>query len=445
MKFNPNIFKAYDIRGLSPQELNPPVAYAIGRALADHLPGGVVAVGWDMRADSRALAEAIISGLVKQDREVISLGLITSDMMYYAVGSLGLAGGAMVTASHNPGKYDGIKLTGEGVVPIGIDSGLLEIEQEIEADQYKKAVETGKVTQKNILNSWVEHAVKLSGDRFKSLKIGLDAGNGMAAILVPPLQQLTPLKIDGLFLELDGSFPNHLANPALPENTKDLQKLVVENNLDCGLAFDGDADRVFLIDERGNWISASKIGAILAKYFLHLDPGGTILGNVIVSNIVPDVVQQNGGKFIRTKVGHSFIKADMRDHNAIFACEASGHFYFRDNYFADSGLLAALTVLHIMSQAEKPLSALVAELNGSYFDSGEMNFDAKDKAATIGRVKAQFTDGQVSELDGLSVNFSDWWFNLRPSNTEPVLRLNVEATNQGLLEQKVNELTSLIK
>lgn len=445
MKFNPDIFKAYDIRGITPTELNPAVAHAIGQAFADFLPSGKVAVGRDMRTDSGELAKALIAGLVKQDREVIDMGQITSDMIYFAVGSMGLAGGAMITASHNASQYDGIKLTGKGVVPIGIDSGLLEIEGDIEHDHYKKVIESGSVTQKDITQTWVENTIKLSGDQFKPLKVGLDAGNGMAGILVPYLQKLTPLQIDGLYLKLDGSFPNHPANPLVEANTADLRKLVVEKGLDCGLAFDGDADRAFLVDEKGQLISASQMGAILATYFLQQSPGATILCNEVVSDIVPDTIEKLGGKVVRTRVGHSFIKEDMRRRGAVFACEHSGHFYFRDNYNADSGLIAALTMLHIISQSGKTLSELVSELHDPYVDSGEIDVPSTNKDIILKSVKEHFRDAKIDELDGVTLRYPDWWANVRPSNTEPALRVNVEARNRATLQQKTREVLGVIK
>ncbi len=445
MKFDPNIFKAYDIRGITPSELNPPVAHAIGQALADFLPAGQVAVGRDMRTDSSDLAEALIAGLARQDREVIDLSQVTSDMIYYAVGSMGLAGGAMITASHNPGQYDGIKLTGQGVVPIGIDSGLLTIEQEVEQDHYKKVAATGAVQQKDITEEWVKYAIKLSGNSFGPLKVGLDAGNGMAGMLVPYLQSLTPLQIDGLYLELDGTFPHHPANPLVEANTIDLRHLVQTKHLDCGLAFDGDGDRAFFCDETGTMLSGSVLGAILAKHFLTLHPGATILGNAAISNIVVDTVTQGGGQFVRTKVGHSYIKADMRRLSAVFACEHSGHFYFQDNYNADSGLIAVLTLLHILSTSGKTLSGLVAELHNPYVNSGEIDVAVSDKAVALGAVKHAFADGKMDELDGVTVRYPDWWFNLRPSNTEPLMRLNIEAKNRKTLEEKTAAVLATIK
>lgn len=444
MKFTESIFKAYDIRGKVPSELTHEVAKAVGRALADFLPEGRVAVGRDMRPDSEQLASSIADGLMAQGREVVDLGQITSDMMYFAVGSNDFAGGAMVTASHNPGEYNGIKLTGAGVTPIGEETGLLDIKSAIINDEYKISSENGSKTEMNILSDWLKHTLAFA-PHLKSLKIGIDAGNGMGGIVVPELQKDTSLEIHGLYLEPDGTFPNHPANPLVFENLKDLIDLVKKENLDCGIAFDGDGDRAFLVDENGEVVSGSVLGALLSEKFLSNNPGSTILYNAIASRVVADTIQEMGGKSYRTKVGHSFIKADMRKYDAVFACEHSGHFYFKDNYNADSGLIAALCALDIMSQTGKKLSELCRPLREAYSDSGEINFEASNKDEVIEAVSNKFSDGQQDRLDGLTVNYPDWWLNLRPSNTEPLLRLNIEAKNSELMRSKLSEITEIIK
>lgn len=445
MKFHKDIFKAYDIRGLTPTELNPQVAYAIGRAFADFVPAGKIAVGRDMRTDSGELADALIAGLIKQDREVIDLGQITSDMIYFAVGKLGLAGGAMITASHNPGQYDGIKLTSKGVVPIGIDSGLLTIEKEVESSHFKKLHEKGKIIQQNITQDWVRHCLEIVGGIDKPLHIGTDTGNGMAAIVLPYLQNLTPLQIESLFVELDGTFPNHVANPLIEANTKDLRKLVIDKNLACGIAFDGDGDRAFVVDNKGDLLSGSVLGAILAKDILEHNPGETILHNVICSDIVPGTIESFGGESVRTKVGHSFIKAEMKAHKALFACEHSGHFYFRDNYNADSGLIAALMLLKILCSTDKPLSEIAAPFKTIFANSPELNFEVKDLPETLKLLERRFGDGEQDHLDGLTVRYRDWWFNARPSNTEPYMRINIEARDVAVLQTKQRLITKILK
>lgn len=444
MKFAEDIFKAYDIRGVSNNELTAEVVHNIGRALADFLPEGEVAVGRDMRPDSAHLAQALIAGLITQGRQVKDINQCTSDMIYFAVGKYGLAGGAMVTASHNPGQYNGIKLTGKGVVPIGTDSGLEQIKQALREDKYNSASPGGKRLAHDILDDWTTHALKLAGPIEVPLKVGFDFGNGMAAIDLPALRTKTPLQIEALYTELDGTFPNHVANPLLPENMVDISDLVQEKKLDLGVAFDGDGDRAFLVDERGRTVPASLLGALLARATLEDHPGATILYNVITSNIVPETVSALHGHAQRTRVGHSFIKAQMRATGAELAVEHSGHFYFKDNYFADSGLIAALRAISIIGRSGQKLSELIAPF-ARYADSGEINIEVADKVATLKRVKEYYHSGQQDELDGLTVRYGAWWFNLRPSNTEPFLRLNVESGTEALTKEKTDELLALIK
>lgn len=443
MKFAENIFKAYDIRGVSGDELTAEVAHGVGRALADFLPEGQVTVGRDMRSDSAELAEALTAGLIQQGRQVLDIGLVSSDMVYFAVGKYNLAGGAMITASHNPGRYNGIKLTAEGVLPIGQDSGLGQIQVALTEDNYQSAKPGGKTIKKDITSEWVEHALRIAGP-IKPLKVGLDFGNGMAAIDLPLLKQKTPLTIKPLYTELDGTFPNHPANPLVRDNLTDLTRLVADKKLDLGVAFDGDGDRAFLIDETGEPVPASQLGALLAWVALQDNPGATVLCNVITSDIVSDVVHAAGGKAIRTRVGHSFIKAKMHETGALLAVEHSGHFYFKDNFCADSGLVAALKAMAIISQSPKKLSEITEPFK-RYADSGEINIESTDKEAAIQKVKGHYQDGRQDEFDGLTVRYAGWWFNLRPSNTEPYLRLNVESSSEALTREKTAELLELIK
>lgn len=444
MKIHEEIFKAYDIRGKARTELTAEVALAVGRALADILPAGEVAVGRDMRPDSAEFNEAIVQGLIMQGRNVVELGQITSDMIYFAIGHYGYAGGAMITASHSPGEYNGIKLTAKGVAPIGEETGLLDIKKAIVNDSFEKSLSRGNVSQKNILGDWVDHALKFAPN-LKSLRIGFDAGNGMAGIDVAELQKKTPLKISGLYLDPDGTFPNHPANPLESKNLRDLIALVKENDLDCGIAFDGDGDRAFMVDEHGEVVSGSVLGALLANHFLESNPGATILYNAITSRVIAETVERLGGKAIRTKVGHSFIKADMRKYDAVFACEHSGHYYFKDNYNADSGLIAALCVLNMMSTTGKGLAELCAPLRGVYCSSAEINFKVKDTDKAIEEVAAIFNDGKRDDLDGLTINHPEWWFNLRPSNTEPLLRLNIEARSQSEVDENLAKIEKILQ
>lgn len=444
MKFDEGIFKAYDVRGLTPEELSPKVATAIGRAFGDYLGEGPVAVGRDMRPDSGELADAIIAGLIKQGREVIDIGMVTSDMIYFAVGEYGLAGGAMVTASHNPGQYNGIKFTGEGVRPIGVESGLADIKRAVLEDDFKPVKQKGRVLDKNILGEWINHALRFGSTELGSLRVGIDTGNGMAGIVLPRLQELTSLDIRSLFVDLDGTFPNHPANPLDPANLVDIITLVKREGLDCGIAFDGDGDRAFFIDEKGEIVTGSQIGALLASTFLRENPGSTILHNAICSRIVPETIEKLGGKAIRTRVGHSYIKAKMREHKAIFACEHSGHFYYRDNFNADSGLITVIMTLSILSEAGKPLSELVAPYR-KYVNSGEINSRVANPSEVIKKLKAHYSDGVADTLDGLTVWYDDWWFNVRPSNTEPVVRLNVETKTKKDNQAKVDQLLAIIR
>jgi phosphomannomutase len=445
MKITESIFKAYDIRGISGEELTNELAEAVGRGLADYLPNeGPVAVGYDMRPDSFELASNVRAGLVKQGRDVIDIGCVASDMIYYAVGSLGTAGGAMVTASHNPGKYNGIKLCGEGARGISLDAGLSEIRDNIKADNFKEAAAEGKITEKNVMVGWVEHALTfVEADKLKPYHIAVDAGNGMGGAVVPHLEGKWPLTVEPMFFDLDGTFPNHLANPLVEENNRFLVAKIKEMGLDFGVAFDGDGDRAFLVDETGKVISGSITTAILADYFLKKNPGAAILYNANCSRVVKETIEAAGGKSYRTKIGHSFIKQDMRKYGAVFAGEHSGHYYFKDNWNADSGLIAAICAIGALSDSGMKLSELAAKYD-KYFVSGEINFEVEDKAAKIAELKEAFADGEADELDGLTVNYPEWWFIVRGSNTEPLLRLNVEATSQPVLDKNLAKLKEIL-
>ncbi len=445
------IFKAYDIRGLVPEELNKDTAKNIGRALADWLieecpetSDKPIVVGRDMRADSQELSEALIAGITRQGRDVVDIGQVTTDMIYFAVGHMQAAGGVVVTASHNPGAYNGMKLCREEARAIGIDSGLEDIKQRMEKDEFADSSESGAVSTENVMNDWVEHALSFVGDELRPLKIAVDAGNGMAGAVMPHVEQQTPLHITPLYFELDGSFPNHEANPMKEETMADLQRTVVEEQLDIGIAFDGDGDRMMLVDEKGVTVSGSVTCALLSEYFLGQHPGSTILHNAICSRVVPETIRENGGDPIITKVGHSFIKATMRKYDAPFGGEHSAHYYFRDNWSADSGLIAALIAIGIVSRSGKSLSDLVRVLRQRYVQSGEINLEVKDKQAAIERVAEHLSDGKQDRLDGLTVDYGSWWCNIRPSNTEPLIRLNIEAVDKATLKYHQQRLLSII-
>ncbi|HSX06283.1 MAG TPA: phosphomannomutase/phosphoglucomutase [Candidatus Saccharimonadia bacterium] len=443
-----NIFKAYDIRGEVGTELTPSVAESIGKAFADWLPEtGTVAVGRDMRPDSAELADALIAGLQAQGRTVINIGEVTSDMIYFAVGSLKLAGGAMVTASHNPGKYNGIKLCREEARPIGQDSGLFEIRDAIISGTYKpSAPQPGNIEQQDVSEDWITHVLSfIDVTRLNELNIAVDAGNGMAGKIFPELEPYVPWQVQELYFELDGTFPNHEANPLKFETLADLIACIKSQKLDGGIAFDGDGDRAFLVDETGTVLSGNVMNAMLAEYFLQKFPGSTILYDLRSSHAIPELIEANGGRVVRTRVGHSFIKQVMREQNAPFGGEISGHFYFRDNYYADSGLIAAVIGLYVAGLSGKKLSELRKQYT-KYPTISETNFEVANKDTVFARLKEAFKDAKQDELDGLTFEFSDGsWLNVRASNTEPVMRLNAEAKSQAELDRLVSKVTALIK
>jgi phosphomannomutase len=434
------IFKAYDIRGTVPDQLDESVAEAVGAAFVRLTGASAVVTVHDMRTSSPLLAEAFGHGAAGQGADVVSAGLGSTDMLYYASGSLDIPG-AMITASHNPAKYNGIKLCREGARPIGAATGLAELRTMAErgiplAPGAPARLRAGTVTPRDLLSGYAAYLrtlVDLSGIR--PLRVAVDAGNGMAGHTVPKVFEGLPIELMPLYFELDGTFPNHEANPIDPKNLVDLQRAVVSSRADIGLAFDGDADRCFVVDERGEIVSPSVLTALIAVAELAREPGATVIHNLITSRAVPEIVSAHGGTPVRTRVGHSFIKAEMAAAGAIFGGEHSGHFYFRDFWFADSGMLAALHVLAALGSQDGPLSPLLSKYS-RYRSSGEINSEVRDQAAATQRVRAAFggRDGVwTDELDGLTVGGGPWWFNLRPSNTEPLLRLNVEAPDEATL------------
>jgi phosphomannomutase len=445
-QFN-NIFKAYDVRGKVGSELNAETAKLIGQALAQWLPKeGSVAVGRDMRPDSAELANALIAGLQAQGRNVWDIGEVTSDMIYFAVGNFGLAGGAMITASHNPGEYNGIKFCREEAKPVGEETGLLEIRDLAVANTFTPAQTQCTLEHKDIVEDWITHVLSfITPQQLKPLHIAVDAGNGMAGKIFPELEPYVPFEVEELYFELDGTFPNHIANPLEPKNLVDLQKVLRDKHCDVGIAFDGDGDRAVLLDERGEPLTGTVMTALLAEYFLDKHPGATILYNAICGRAAVDAIERKGGKGVRTRVGHSFIKNDMRKEHAVFAGEHSGHYYFEDNFMADSGLIAAVIGLYILSQSKQPLSKLVEKYRSAYVQINETNFEVADKQAVINKITEAFNDQEQSTLDGLTVNFENAWFNVRPSNTEPLLRFNAEAKSKAELDQLVTKVTDLIQ
>jgi phosphomannomutase len=437
------IFKAYDIRGVYPDELDEATAERIGRAFVSFAESDGVIVGRDMRVSSPALAGAFIRGAVSAGAAVTDVGEVSTDALYFASGQLDLPG-AMFTASHNPGRYNGIKLCLERAAPVGEDSGLLEIKQLASKNEPTETA-AGSVRTKEVLADYAKHCLTfVDRSHMRPLRVAIDAGNGMAGKTVPLVFDSLPYEVVPLFFELDGTFPNHPANPIEPDNLVDLQRAVIENSCDLGIAYDGDADRMFLVDEKQALVSGSLTTALVADRLLKKHPGEKIIYNLICSWAVPEVIRENGGTPIRTRVGHSFIKEVMAETGAIFGGEHSGHYYFRDNFRADSGMIAALIVLEAMSEASQPLSELLQPFR-RYFDSGEINSEVEDQKGKIEELAQRYKDGKQDREDGLTVEFEDWWFNCRPSNTEPLLRLNLEAKTPRLRDEKVEEILSVIR
>ncbi|HYA99879.1 MAG TPA: phosphomannomutase/phosphoglucomutase [Ktedonobacteraceae bacterium] len=444
---DPAIFKAYDIRGIYGQDLTDEIAYRIGRAAAQYLNVSEIAVGRDMRLSSPQLAAALIRGITDQGVNAVDLGMTTTDELYFAVGKFNFSAGVMITASHNPGKYNGMKFCRAQAFPISLESGLADIRDLAISGNYAVPARKGQVIQKDVLDDFVQHALSfIDVSKIKPLKVVIDAGNGMAGLIMPRVFSHLPCELVPLYFDLDGSFPNHQASPIEPENMEDLQKKVREVGADLGAAFDGDADRMFPVDEKGNIVDGSMVTAIVSNSLLHKHPGSTILYNLIVSKSVPELVSSLGGTAVRTRVGHSYIKAEMRKLNAIYGGEHSGHFYFRDNWFADSGLIAFLITLELVSIEGKPLSELLKPLDKGV-RSGEINSVVNDVQGKLKALEEKFgKDAEsVDHLDGITVDYGDWWFNVRPSNTEPLLRLNVEANNLELMEQKRDAVLAVIR
>ncbi|HLB61485.1 MAG TPA: phosphomannomutase/phosphoglucomutase [Actinomycetota bacterium] len=438
------IFKAYDVRGVVPDDLDEDVARRIGAAFAEWSGARKILLGRDCRVSSPALAEAIAEGATGRGVDVVDLGLASTDLVYFASGSLDLPG-VMLTASHNPPEWNGIKFCLGGAAPVGQDTGLAEIRALAERRGAAPEPARGTVERRDLLDRYVDHVLSfVDGSAMRPLTVVADTANGMGGLVVPPVAERLPLKLVHLFPELDGTFPNHPADPIDEENQRDLKREVLANHADIGLAFDGDADRAFCVDERAEGVSGSLVTALVARAMLRRFPGAKIVYNLICSWAVREVIEENGGEPLRTRVGHSFIKQVMAESGAVFGGEHSGHYYFRENYGADSGLIAAVLVLGELSASRTVLSELLAPFR-RYHASGEINSRVDDQAGTIERLAREFSGGHRDLLDGLTVEFEDWWFNARPSNTEPLLRLNVEARTSELLAEKTQELLGLIR
>ncbi|GAA5614018.1 phosphomannomutase/phosphoglucomutase [Streptomyces platensis] len=445
------IVKAYDVRGVVPAQWDEPLAELFGAAFVEVTAADAIVIGHDMRPSSPGLSDAFARGAAARGADVTQIGLCSTDELYFASGSLGLPG-AMFTASHNPAQYNGIKMCRAGAAPVGQDTGLADIRARVERWSDEGApepvAEPGTITQRDVLGDYAAHLrglVDLSGIR--PLKVVVDAGNGMGGHTVPTVFAGLPLELDAMYFELDGSFPNHEANPLDPKNIVDLQARVRETGADLGLAFDGDADRCFVVDENGDPVSPSAITALVAARELAKHPGGTVIHNLITSWSVPEVVRENGGEPVRTRVGHSFIKEEMATTGAIFGGEHSAHYYFRDFWNADTGMLAAMHVLAALGGQQGPLSQLVAQYD-RYAASGEINSTVDDQTGRLAAIKTAYQgrDGvTLDELDGLTVTADNWWFNVRASNTEPLLRLNVEARDTATADRIRDEALAIIR
>jgi phosphomannomutase len=438
------IFKAYDVRGVVPDDLDADLARRIGAAFAEWTGAPAIVLGRDCRLSSPELGAAIAEGVTSRGVDVIDLGLASTDLLYYASGAQDRPG-VMLTASHNPKQYNGLKFCLAGAKPVGEETGLREIRAIVEEVERPAVPAPGTVRALDLLDAYVEHVLGFADvEAMRPMTVVADTANGMGGLVVPAVMARLPVTLHHLYPELDGTFPNHPADPIDPANQKDLKAAVLEHGADVGLAFDGDADRVFLIDEQAQDVSGSILTALVAEAMLRREPGAKIVHNLICSWTVPEVIREHGGVPVRTRVGHSFIKQIMAETGAIFGGEHSGHYYFRDNYRADSGLIAAVAALGELSSADVPLSALLAPLR-RYSASGEINSKVADQQAKMDELAVTLGDGRQDRLDGLTVEFDDWWCNVRPSNTEPLLRLNLEARTPELMEDKTAWMLSLIR
>jgi phosphomannomutase len=446
--FDPKVFKAYDVRGLYPDELDEAGAYAIGRAYVEEFEPRAIAVGRDMRLSSPSMAEAAIRGAADAGADVSDLGLVGTEMLYFAVGELGLDGGIMVTASHNPKEYTGMKIVRRGALPVGGDSGLPEIRTRAMSLKAKApSAKPGQVHEVDIWTRWVEAVLSfIDVDAVKPLHVVIDAANGMAGVMLPPVLERLPITAAPYFFEPDGSFPNHEPNPLLPENREFIVSKVLDDGADLGVAFDGDADRCFFVDDTGEFVPGDFVTALLAQAILEKEPGAKILYDVRASWAVPETIANAGGIPLVNRVGHAFFKHRMREEGAAFGGEVSGHYYFRDFSQADSGVIPFLLMLELVSKRGRKLSEILAPFRERYFITGELNTPVADVALKLQELKERFGgEGKVSHLDGLSVDAEDWHMNVRPSNTEPLLRLNLEALSPDLMERKRDEVLDVIR
>jgi len=447
---DPAIFKAYDIRGVYPDQLNEEDAWRIGCAaakfLCSQIPGDQqeqagaksVCVGRDMRTHSKPIAKALIEGMKAAEATVIDIGMIDTPQMYFAINYLGACGGVQVTASHNPAQYNGLKVSGLQAKPVGGDTGLKDIERMATALERTEDATAGSVDKRDLTTEYKRHVLQFLHPITKKIKVAIDASNGMAGKMIPAILSDLPVEIVSLNFEHDGTF-NHEPNPLIEKNLADLKKAVKKHKCHLGVCFDGDADRLMMVDQKCVTIGCDLMTALIARYFLEKEPGSTVVYDLRSSRVVAEEIIKCGGTPRRERVGHAYMKKAMRDSHAIFGGELSGHFYYRDNFCADSGLITLVHVLNIVAAADSPVSELVKPLR-RYFSSGEMNFEVQNKQAKIEELAEKYRDAQIDYLDGITIAYKDWWLNCRPSNTEPLLRLNVEAKTKPLLEEKLGEI-----
>lgn len=445
---DPKVFKAYDVRGIHPTEIDEDGAYAIGRAYVEHFEPRAIAVGRDMRLAAPTMAAAVIEGAADGGADVADLGMAGTEMVYHAVGSLGLDGGICVTASHNPKEYTGMKIVRRGALPVGGDSGLEDVRRGAEAG-FGPVKRRGEIRQEDVWPSYVDKVLSfIDVGALRPLKVVIDAANGMAGVMLPPvLERLPGIEVVRCYFEPDGTFPNHEPNPLLPENREFIERTTREEGADLGVAFDGDADRCFFVDDTGEFIPGDFVTALLAETMLTRDPGGKVIYDVRASRVVPRTIEEAEGVALINRVGHAFIKHRMRKDDAVFGGEVSAHYYFRDFHQADTGVVPFLLMLELLSKRGRKASEILAAFRARYFLTGEINTPVADVALKLQQLKERYAaeGGRISHLDGISVDFDDWHFNVRPSNTEPLLRLNLEAFSEAELERRRDEVLALIR
>ncbi len=447
-KLSMNIFKSYDIRGKYPSELDDQTSRKIGVSMAQFFKeknpnARNIVVGRDMRTSSKSLTNALIEGLCAAGLNVINIGVVSTEMTYFAVGNYQYDGSVMVTASHNPAEYNGYKICREQAIPVSFETGIERIAKLTKQYHPPRGEQLGKVVVSDIFKDYKKHVLKFASN-LRHLRVVVDAGNGMAGKTVPLVFEGLPVEIIPLYFELDGSFPNHEANPLKPENMADLQKKVRETRAHLGVAFDGDADRCMFVDEMGRIIGSDIITALLARQFLEREKGAAILYDVRSSWVVPEEIKASGGMPYRERVGHAYMRASLREKKAVFGGELAGHYYFRDNYYSDSAMAAFLMVLEILSTRRVPFSNIIAPLR-RYYATGEINFEVEDKDARIIEIEKKFSNGKIDHLDGVTVEYPDWWFNVRKSNTEPLLRLNLEGKTPEIMDKGKRLLLGIIQ